>query len=80
VRLIIILPIINYLATPQSSAILSLSEEQIEMLLMSKVDIASGNLISEEELDQLDANGCILKIEMDIDCQKNKRQCFRILE
>ncbi len=68
------------MATPQSSAILSLSEEQIEMLLMSKVDIASGNLISEEELDQLDANGCILKIEMDIDCQKNKRQCFRILE
>jgi hypothetical protein len=42
-------------ATAQPSEILSLSEEQIEMLLMSEVDIASGNLISEEELDKLDA-------------------------
>jgi hypothetical protein len=32
-----------------------LSEEQIEMLMMSEVDIASGNVLSEEELDNLDA-------------------------
>ena len=42
-------------ATAQPSEILSLSEEQIEMLMMSEADIASGNLISEEELDQLDS-------------------------
>jgi len=42
-------------ATAQPSEILSLSEEQIEMLMMSEADIASGNLISEEELDKLDA-------------------------
>lgn len=42
-------------ATAQPSEILSLSEEQLEMLMMSEADIASGNLISEEELDQLDA-------------------------
>lgn len=42
-------------ATAQPSEILSLSEEQIEMLLMSEADITSGNLISEEELDQLDS-------------------------
>ncbi len=37
------------------SEIVSLSTEQIEMLLMSESDIASGNLISEEELERLDA-------------------------
>lgn len=42
-------------ATTQPSEILTLSEEQIEMLMMSEVDIASGNLISEDELDKLDA-------------------------
>ena len=42
-------------ATAEPSEILSLSEEQIEMLMMSEADIASGNLISEEELDQLDS-------------------------
>lgn len=41
-------------ATAQQSEIVSLSSEQIEMLLMSESDIASGNLISEVELDQLD--------------------------
>jgi hypothetical protein len=43
------------LATVQPLEILSLSEEQIEMLMMSEVDIASGNVLSEEELDNLDA-------------------------
>ncbi len=42
-------------ATAQPSEILSLSDEQIEMLMMSEADIASGNLISEEELHQLDS-------------------------
>jgi|LakMenE01Jun11ns_1017448.scaffolds.fasta_scaffold9518778_1 hypothetical protein len=43
------------LATVQPLEILSLSEEQIEILMMSEVDIASGNVLSEEELDNLDA-------------------------
>ena len=43
------------LATVQPLEILSLSEEQIEMLMMSEVDIASGKVLSEEELDNLDA-------------------------
>jgi hypothetical protein len=42
-------------ANTQQSEIASLSSEQIEMLLMSESDIASGNLISEEELDKLDS-------------------------
>ena len=42
-------------ATVQPLEILSLSEEQIEMLMMSEVDIASGNVLSEKELDNLDA-------------------------
>lgn len=41
--------------TNQPSQILSLSDAQIEMLLMSENDIASGNLISEEELEKLDS-------------------------
>lgn len=41
-------------ATAQPTAIISLSDEQLEMLLMSENDIASGNLISEHELDALD--------------------------
>lgn len=40
--------------TAQPNEILSLTSDQIEMLLMSDLDIASGNLISEEELDKLD--------------------------
>ena len=43
------------LATVQPLEILSLSEEQIEMLMMSEGDIASGKVLSEEELDNLDA-------------------------
>jgi hypothetical protein len=42
-------------ANTQQSEIATLSSEQIEMLLMSESDIASGNLISEEELDKLDS-------------------------
>ena len=39
----------------QTDAILSLSSEQIEMLLMSEKDIENGNLITESELNDLDA-------------------------
>ncbi len=42
-------------ANTQQSETVSLTSEQIEMLLMSELDIASGNLISEEELDKLDS-------------------------
>ena len=35
--------------------VLSLSSEQIEMLLMSEKDIENGNLISESELNDLDS-------------------------
>lgn len=42
-------------ATAQQSEIVSLTSEQIEMLLMSESDIASGNLISEEELERSDS-------------------------
>ncbi len=41
--------------TAQPNEVLSLTSEQIEMLLMSDLDIASGNLISEDELNKLDA-------------------------
>ncbi len=39
----------------QTDDVLSLSSEQIEMLLMSEKDIENGNLISESELNDLDA-------------------------
>lgn len=51
----LLLAVDTIFATAQPSAILSLTSEQIEMLLMSELDIASGNMISEEELDKLDA-------------------------
>jgi hypothetical protein len=34
---------------------LPLTSEEIELLLMSELDIESGNLIFEEELDKLDS-------------------------
>ena len=39
----------------QTDEIISLSSEQIEMLLMSEKDIENGNLISESELDKSDS-------------------------
>jgi hypothetical protein len=38
----------------QDKEVLSLSSEQIEMLILSEADIRYGNVISEEELDNLD--------------------------
>ena len=38
----------------QKEELISLSSEQIEMLMMSEQDIKNGNLISESELDKLD--------------------------
>jgi len=39
----------------QNDDVLSLSSEQIEMLLMSEKDIENGNLISESELNDSDS-------------------------
>jgi alanine-alpha-ketoisovalerate/valine-pyruvate aminotransferase len=39
----------------QDKEVLSLSSEQIEMLILSEADIRYGNVISEEELDNLDS-------------------------
>lgn len=38
----------------QKEDVISLSSEQIEMLMMSDQDIENGNLVSESELDKLD--------------------------
>jgi len=39
----------------QSQEIISLSSEQIEMLMMSEQDIEKGNIISESELEKSDS-------------------------
>ena len=45
----------NIFESTQTDDMVSLSSEQIEMLLMSEKDIESGNLISESELDESDS-------------------------
>ncbi len=45
----------NIFESTQTDDIVSLSSEQIEMLLMSEKDIESGNLISESELNESDS-------------------------
>ncbi len=45
----------NIFESTQSDDVLSLSSEQIEMLLMSEKDIENGNLISESELNDSDS-------------------------
>jgi hypothetical protein len=45
----------NIFESIQTDDIVSLSSEQIEMLLMSEKDIESGNLISESELNESDS-------------------------
>ena len=45
----------NIFESTQTDEIISLSSEQIEMLLMSEKDIENGNLISESELDKSDS-------------------------
>ncbi|MDP3358765.1 MAG: hypothetical protein Q8S41_05395 [Lutibacter sp.] len=42
----------NIFESTQTDEMVSLSSEQIEMLLMSEKDIETGNLISESELDE----------------------------
>jgi len=44
----------NIFVSTQKEAEISLSSEQIEMLMMSELDIKNGNLVSESELDKLD--------------------------
>ncbi len=39
----------------QSNEVISLSSEQIEMLLMSEKDIKNGNLVSESDLNKSDS-------------------------
>ena len=51
----IILDVIdNIFATVQQEEFVSLSEEQVEMLIMSEQDIEYGNIISESELEDND--------------------------
>ncbi|MFZ2283798.1 MAG: hypothetical protein WAV86_07980 [Lutibacter sp.] len=45
----------NIFESTQTDDIVSLSSEQIEMLLMSEKDIESGNLISESEINESDS-------------------------
>ncbi len=45
----------NIFESTQTDDIVSLSSEQIEMLLMSEKDIENGNLISESELNESDS-------------------------
>ncbi|MDO9594693.1 MAG: hypothetical protein Q7J19_06840 [Lutibacter sp.] len=45
----------NIFESTQSDDMVSLSSEQIEMLLMSEKDIETGNFISESELDESDS-------------------------
>ncbi|MHB1107962.1 MAG: hypothetical protein ACYCZ2_16525 [Lutibacter sp.] len=51
----LLLAISNIFESTQTDDIVSLSSEQIEMLLMSEKDIESGNLISESELNESDS-------------------------
>lgn len=45
----------NILASTQKEELISLSSEQIEMLMMSEQDIIDVNLVSESELNKLDS-------------------------
>jgi len=45
----------NIFESTQTDDMVSLSSEQIEMLLMSEKDIETGNFISESELDESDS-------------------------
>jgi len=45
----------NIFESTQSQEIISLSSEQIEMLMMSEKDIKNGNIISESELEKSDS-------------------------
>jgi hypothetical protein len=47
--------IYSILESTQPDEVMTLSSEHIEMLMMSEKDIESGNIISESELDELDA-------------------------
>jgi phosphopantetheine adenylyltransferase len=45
----------NIFLSTQKREVMSLSSEQIEMLLMSEQDINNGDLVSESELEKLDS-------------------------
>ena len=50
----ILLTIENLFKSDKSEETYNLSSQEIEMLAMSEADILNGNLISEQELDELD--------------------------
>ena len=45
----------NIFVSTQNEDIVSLTSEQIEMLMMSEEDISYGNLVSEDELEKRDS-------------------------
>lgn len=45
----------NIFLSVQAKEVLTLSSEQIEMLILSEEDIRYGNVISEDELDNMDS-------------------------
>ena len=47
----------NIFDSTQRKEIMSLTSEQIEMLVMSEKDIENENFVSESELDKADSNG-----------------------
>ncbi len=51
----LLVAISNIFESTQSDNIVSLTSEQIEMLLMSEKDIENGDLVSESELNKSDA-------------------------
>ena len=51
----LLIAIENILASTQKEEVISLSSEQIEMLMMSEQDIKEGNLVSEPELNKFDS-------------------------
>ena len=50
-----LLAIENIFVSTQKEVIISFSSEQLEMLMMSEQDIENGNLVSESDLEKLDA-------------------------
>ncbi len=51
----LLIAIENIFASTQTEEIVNLSSEQIELLMMSEKDISDGNIISDSELNKLDA-------------------------
>jgi hypothetical protein len=61
--------------TTQKEEIVKLYPEQMEMLMMSDADIASGNVVSEQNWINRTLNGCIENC-MDLNCRKTTELYF----